>query len=241
LYFSNKVTKIRNTYKFTGFKKSHSYTFSLPPGYTCPFKGSCIDYCYAIWNSQFRLKRQLVEKHNYYLLYKALTNGGVPAGFELIKDSIPGNTKLVRINDSGDYFCYSYMESWFRVAHYRKDILFYSYTKSLPFLYKLSKEHRIPENLRFIVSLDCNIKAISYISKLSKLGFRKCIILKTIGDYKRYKHIPFNGGEREAIYGKGDFKIAIHGAVNRFKVGTTEYRARKFYMELGRKLNIDVC
>ena len=241
LFFSNNVSKIRDTYKFTGFKKAHSYSFSIPPAYTCPYAGDCINYCYAIWNSNFRLKRQKTEKHNYALLYKALTNGSVTAAYELIINSIPKNAKLIRINDSGDFFSQNYLNSWIEVSQYREDIIFYAYTKSLPYLYHSNKKYNLPDNLRFTISLDCNNDAIPYINKLSKLGFKKCYILRTIEDHKIYKNLPFNGGEKEAIYGSSDFKIAIPGAINRFKVDSQEYKARKFYLDLGKQLNIEVC
>jgi len=242
LYFSNNNGKLRKTSQFTGYKKDWSYTFSLPAGFTCPFAGTCINYCYALWNNNFRHEYNNCNKHNYYLIYNNLINNGVNGAINIILQSIPSNAHLIRINESGDYFLYKYLLAWSEVAKIRKDIIFYSYTKSLPYLYQfLSRGGELSDNFKIVMSLDCSPEAKLFIPKLKRLGVRAVHILRTEEDYYNTLELPFNNNERESIYGSGDFKIAIHGAINRFKIGTPEYHGLRFFNKLQNTLDVSIC
>jgi hypothetical protein len=57
--------------------------------------------------------------------------------------------KTIRIHESGDFYNQEYLDKWISVAHARKDILFYCYTRS----YLLDFSER-PENMIARVSID---------------------------------------------------------------------------------------
>jgi hypothetical protein len=50
----------------------------------------------------------------------------------LILNSLPTDARLVRLHVSGDFFSDNYFLAWMDVAEVRPEILFYTYTKSLP-------------------------------------------------------------------------------------------------------------
>ena len=132
------------------------YTFSLPAGYSCPFAKDCLSKanrksgkiadgkdikfrCYsASTESLYNNVRRSRWKN-----YKLVRNKSKEELVKLILSSLP-NAKIIRIGVSGDFFSQEYFDSWLIVAKQRKDILFYAYTKALPFWIKRLKD--MPEN-----------------------------------------------------------------------------------------------
>jgi hypothetical protein len=64
--------------------------------------------------------------------------------FDLIDSALPKNAGIVRIHSAGDYFSPEYFDAWLAVARLNPDILFYSYTKALP--YWVNRISMIPDN-----------------------------------------------------------------------------------------------
>ncbi len=62
----------------------------------------------------------------------------------LIFLSIPSKASIVRIHVAGDFFSQAYFDAWLAVAKNNPDVLFYAYTKSLPYWVKRIGE--IPPN-----------------------------------------------------------------------------------------------
>ena len=65
---------------------------------------------------------------------------------DMINQSLPTNTGIVRIHVAGDLFSQQYMEAWYSVAVANPDKLFYAYTKSLRFWVGAITELPILEN-----------------------------------------------------------------------------------------------
>ena len=144
---------------FKGNKKLNKdiYTFSLPAGYCCPFAKLClsrankktgkikdgpnIEYrCYsASTESLFKNVRKSRWRN-----FNLLKNKSKEEMIELILMSLPNKAKYVRIHISGDYYNQDYFDAWLMVAKIKSKVLFYSYTKCLPFWIKRLKQ--IPEN-----------------------------------------------------------------------------------------------
>jgi len=62
---------------------------------------------------------------------------------------------ILRLHDSGDFYSIAYLNKWIEIAKANKDVIFYAYTKSIPF-FKRSKEmdttFLLPKNLIIIFS-----------------------------------------------------------------------------------------
>ena len=151
----NLLTQNRKLKNTSLINKARILNFSLPAYKTqnnkmvCPFAKDCVKYCYA-------------QKGNYRFpsVKKGLNNR-----YELSKKDefitiMNANILLerpthVRIHDSGDFYSVDYLNKWVQIAKDNKDVIFYAYTKSIPF-FKLTKEMNtnflLPKNLIIIFS-----------------------------------------------------------------------------------------
>jgi len=158
---------------------------SLPVGYTCKFAGKCKTFvdrnrkpnpktgkltksmgdftCYA-GNAEARHPHvQKSRWANKDLLDKFDEKGKVDLILRSLDYHEKRNKKIevFRIHEAGDFYSLEYFDAWLEVARQRPDILFYAYTKSLPFWLKRKKD--IPKNMKLIASyggkFDDEIKA----------------------------------------------------------------------------------
>ena len=144
--------KLKNT---SLMNRARILNFSLPAYKTqnnkmvCPFAKDCVKYCYA-------------QKGNYR--YPSVKKG-LNNRYELSKKDefitiMNANILLerpthVRIHDSGDFYSVEYLNKWVQIAKDNKEVIFYAYTKSIPF-FKRTKEMNtnflLPKNLIIIFS-----------------------------------------------------------------------------------------
>lgn len=126
-------------------------TFSLLSGHTCPYAKDCLSMAIADDNgrrtiqdglhTQFRCfsASQEVLFTNVYNTRKAngelvkLAAQSVNDATQAILANIPKCAGIIRIHVGGDFKTKAYMEAWIMAAHLRPNLLFYAYTKSLPF------------------------------------------------------------------------------------------------------------
>ena len=150
----------------------HINTFSLPAGLTCPFAGECKSWiekaetggyivkrkveglnpgsysCFAaLAEARYKNLRDMVQ-HNWNLL-KECANKEKDTS-ELIINSIFNNVteNFVRIHVSGDFFNQAYFNAWCNAVKEFPNIVFYAYTKSIPFWVNALRENpnKIPNN-----------------------------------------------------------------------------------------------
>ncbi len=141
------------------------FIFSTPAGHFCPFASECLSKanretgkitdgketvfrCYAA--SQEGLFKQVRTNRwrNGELLKKETTLEGL---IKLIELSLPVRIGIVRIHESGDFYSQMYFDAWLQVARNNPNIIFYAYTKSLPFWVRRLAE--IPSNMRLNASV----------------------------------------------------------------------------------------
>lgn len=152
--------------------KIDHWQLNLPSGHTCPFADKCLgkvsrttgkleepekgegDYrCYSASLEALRKDAAKVRFNNFDLL---LTKKTADEMSNLIVNSIdsqlPRSEKIFRLHEGGDFFNQTYFDAWIKTAdHYSGDIVFYAYTKSLP--YWINRMESIPENLRLVASV----------------------------------------------------------------------------------------
>jgi hypothetical protein len=61
----------------------------------------------------------------------------------------------VRIHDSGDFYSIEYLLKWVDIANTNKEVIFYAYTKSIPFFkgtFQGKPIIKVPDNLKIIFS-----------------------------------------------------------------------------------------
>ena len=146
-------TKMKKTSKENNAK---IFNFSIPAyktesgKVTCPFAKECIKYCYAQKGNytRFPIVKQLMEKK-----YETTKKDN----FILLMNEEIEKKKAthIRIHDSGDFYSVKYLQKWIDIATQNPDIIFYAYTKSIPF-FKGAKGGkptiRRPKNLKIILS-----------------------------------------------------------------------------------------
>lgn len=120
------------------------------------------------------------REENGHILYLAAQDYKIAAN-ELEK-VLPKNAGIIRIHVGGDYPTKAYMEAWIELASRRKDILFYSYTKSLPFWILLRSKIKKLKNFILTASYGGykdklitkhrlrSVKVVQSVSEAKKLG-----------------------------------------------------------------------
>jgi len=146
-------SKLKKTSKTTGKK---IFNFSIPAyktksgKKTCPFAKECVKFCYAQKGNYTRFPKIQDLMEQKYKISK--TNTFIPLmNEEIIKKKVTH----IRIHDSGDFYSINYLLKWIQIANTNKDVIFYAYTKSIPF-FKGAKAGKptvkIPNNLKIIFS-----------------------------------------------------------------------------------------
>jgi hypothetical protein len=142
-----KKTSIKNNARVLNFSLP---AYKSKKGKTiCPFAKDCIKYCYAQkGNYTFPSVRKGLNRR--YELTK--TNEFIPMMNATITLERPTH---VRIHDSGDFYSIDYLNKWLQIANDNKDVIFYAYTKSIPFFKGAIQGKpiiKVPENLKIIFS-----------------------------------------------------------------------------------------
>ncbi len=140
--------------------KRKVYSFDLISGYSCPHANECFSKVAVDANG----KKSIVDgPHTLFRCFSASQEVVFPAVYKnrkanfdglrgktddemvtAILADMPKNVGVVRIHVAGDFFNQSYFDAWLMIAERRSDVLFYAYTKSLP--YWIARKNLIPEN-----------------------------------------------------------------------------------------------
>jgi hypothetical protein len=171
--FSAANTKLKKLYKVESLKKwltgkRKIYSFDLLSGWSCPAANACkskviIDEngkrkiqdgpetqfrCFSASQEALYPNVYNLRKANFDALINAQTGKAIK---DLIQAAFPKNAGIVRIHVAGDFFSKAYMWAWLQIAIENPHILFYAYTKQIPFLLEL-QSMGIPDNLVFTAS-----------------------------------------------------------------------------------------
>lgn len=135
------------------------FMFNLLSGITCPGARDCHSWvnqntgkiqdgphckfrCFSA-SQEIAPNVLLARLRNLNLLRQASTVSGMA---KLVEDSIATiAATIIRIHTAGDFFSQDYFDAWLAVAVRRPEVLFYAYTKSLPFW--VARLGSIPSNL----------------------------------------------------------------------------------------------
>jgi hypothetical protein len=194
---------------------------SLPAGHSCPFAKDCRSCahretgkiqdgphtqfrCYAANTEALFSNVRVGRWNNFEAVKEAKTTLQIAA---LLDRSIPlrkGKTKLVRFHQSGDFFNQAYFDAWLLVARQNPDLLFYGYTKALPFWVKRLGE--IPVNFKLVAS-----RGGTHDHLIEEHGLRSVRVVLSEREAKRKWKLPIDHDDTHAWKYDGDFAIVIHG------------------------------
>lgn len=162
--FSPANTKLKRLYSIPELapflsRKRKIYSFDLLSGHSCPFADKCLSKAVATEsgrriqdgpNTEFRCysASQEVLFTGVYNLRKgnfdALRGKSAKEMFSILESALPKNAGVIRMHAAGDFFSQDYFDAWLALAKLNPDILFYGYTKALP--YWVNRIGMIPEN-----------------------------------------------------------------------------------------------
>ena len=146
MMLTNNNTKLKKSSKLNN---AMIYAFDIPAyktktgKITCPFADKCVKYCYAQKGAYTWSPAQNKHNENY--------NTTKQDNFiDIIQDEINRKRKIthVRVHSSGDYYSPKYLNKWVTIARNNPEIIFYSYTKSIPLVNKID----LPNNYIMIFS-----------------------------------------------------------------------------------------
>lgn len=211
----SKLYKVRELQKYVKGKKI--YSFDLLAGHTCPYAKDCkssvvdgkivdgpdTDYrCYAA-SLEVIFKNVYIKHENNTVQVKGKSKDEIVG---LIKANLPKDAGIIRIHSSGDFFNQVYFDAWLEIAKTHKDILFYAYTKALPFWVKHLNE--IPYNLVLTASYGGRKD-----SMIAEYNLRSVKVVESTYQARK-KGLPVDTNDshavRPSIRGQS-FALVIHG------------------------------
>ncbi len=189
---------------------------SLPAGWTCNGAKDCLSRanrltgkltdgkdvkfrCYAASSENLFANVRKGRWNNFELL----RGKTIPQMTELISRSLPRKIKLCRIHASGDFFSQDYFDAWIEVAKQFPAIVFYAYTKALP--YWVNRLNEIPNNLRLVASLGGRFDEMVKVYNL-----RRVEVVFSVQAAKDDK-LPIDHDDSLAWKTKGNFALLLHG------------------------------
>jgi hypothetical protein len=124
---------------------------------------------------------------------------------KLIEDGVTNRRKikLVRFHQSGDFFNQAYFDAWLLVAQQHPELIFYGYTKALPFWAK--RLHAVPANMKLVAS-----RGGTHDSLISMFGLRSA---KVVFSEKEAIDLGLEIDHDDSLVWQGnkDFAILLHG------------------------------
>ena len=163
--FTAELRRKALVFSYENAKLKGTYTFSLPSGYSCPAACKCLakadrltgrltngpEQVYRCFSASQETVYPVVRDirwHNFDLLKEA---DNVESMVNLILESLPANAQVIRIHVGGDFFSQAYFDAWLKVAILRPEVIFYAYTKSVPFW--VTRQTEIPANFKLNASM----------------------------------------------------------------------------------------
>ena len=180
-YLTNTNSKIKKTAQINGVRL---YEFNLPAVSSCPFADSCKSICYAD-KGTFKFPNVQAKYNANYELTKDTKLFIKTIHKELIKKRV----EFVRIHSSGDFYSLKYLRSWIVLAVNNPHIVFYGYTKSIPFFKSVTP----PPNFIFCFSTGGKM------DHLIKDTDKPAVIFDTKEDLKKARFIDCSVNDMKMI------------------------------------------
>lgn len=219
-------------------------TFSIMSGHNCPYAKECHskavelpDGRYAIEDGPFNkfrcfsasqevlfpnVRKQRQENGRIVELAAQSIDDAV----ETIVSQLPRKCGIMRIHVGGDFKTQAYFDTWLEVARVRKDIVFYAYTKSLPFWVK--RLGSIPSNLVLTAS-EGGFKD----SLIAQYGLRFAKVVFSKSEARKLK-LPIDHDDSHAIKNGKSFALLLHGIQPKGTAAATALKKLKGVGSYGR-------
>ncbi len=193
-------------------------SISLLSGYACPAAHNCLakvdlktkklvdgpNQVYRCFSASQEVLFPLTfaqRKSNFDILRSLKTSEEMA---EAIQASLPNpKKKIIRLHVAGDFFNQTYFDAWLLVAKNNPGLLFYAYTKSLPFW--ISRLGQIPSNLKLTAS-----KGGRFDHLIPQYGLKFSQVV-TSTDEAMMMGLPIDHDDSNAYSHDKNFTILVHG------------------------------
>lgn len=208
------------------------WTFSLLAGHSCPGADKCMARvnltthlledgpkqefrCFSATQEVAFSNTRKAHQHNFEKLRGCATTQEM---VELLIRSLPKKAMTIRVHVSGDFFNQRYFDAWQAVAALRPSVLFYAYTKSIPFwAAHVAKQGKTSPNFRLTASIGGRYDAFILPWMVTAL------VVEHPSEARKLK-LPIDHDDRYAQKATRNFALLLHGAQ---KPGTKQSRALK--------------
>lgn len=196
------------------------FSFDLLSGYSCPHARLCMSKavetpdglrvkdgphtkfrCFSASQEAIYKNTYKLRKANFEAIKAAKTT---PRILELLESSLPKNAGIIRFHVAGDFFSYSYFLAVVELAKRNPSIVFYTYTKAVPFVEKFGVEN-LPTNLRINLSMGGR-----HDSKVQDIGLPVARVVFSESEAERHGWEIDHTDEHAARENRRDFSILIH-------------------------------
>jgi len=125
---------------------------------------------------------------------------------EIVLRSIPPDATIVRVKEGGDFMTQAEFDGWMLATKSAPEVLFYAYTKSLPFW--IRRRDEIPENFKLIASYGGKWDAL-----IDDYGLRSVRIVDDAEEAERLGlSISSAWDDKTAYTTDKSFAILVHGS-----------------------------
>ncbi len=225
--FSPANAKLRKLYSVRSLAKylkggKKIYSFDILSGHSCPYANECLAKVHEDENG----KRKLTDGPNtVFRCFSASQEVIYPAVYDMRKanldslrgkswlaiardliTNIPDNAGIVRLHVGGDFINQAYFDAWVAVATACPDILFYGYTKSLP--YWVNRIATVPNNLILTASRGGRMDHM-----ISQYNLRSAKVVLSVSEARKLG-LPIDHNDSHAAVPANrynDFALLIHG------------------------------
>ena len=216
--------KLRKLELATGKKV---FAFSLLSGYSCPYAKECLSKAVDVDG-----RRHIEDgQHMRFRCFSASEEALFPAVYnhrknnldlaksitcDDIEAALPAKAEIVRIHVAGDFLSSNYMLEWIKTARNNRDVIFYAYTKSLPFWLKHRK--LIDDTPNFVLTA-------SYGGWRDELITKHKLRSAVVVNYPQDTMLEIDDNDTHAAlpeYRHQDFALLLHGVQRK---GTVEAKA----------------
>ena len=235
LNFAPANQKLKSLQKLTGKKL---FSFSVLSGHTCPGAKDCQSFaietpqglrirdgkktdfrCFSASQEVLFKNVYLSRKQNTEIIAVAAKSPGIAAGF--ISNNIPKKAEIIRIHVGGDFKTLNYFNAWILTAKMNPNILFYAYTKSIPFWVKLN--HTIPDNFILTASMGGKYDDVAIM-----YNFKSATVYDSLADVPVNMEIDHD--DSLALLGKSHFALLVHGT-QKNKKAKSGYGKKGFWVK----------
>lgn len=219
-----KLRKLYNVPRLQRWLKNNRkvYSFDLLSGHSCPFAKDCLakvviqddgkkklvdgpDTEFRCFSASQEVIFPGVYNHRSGH-FEALRGKTTAEMAHILIDMLPKDAGIVRIHVAGDFFNQAYFDAWMYVAFVNPDILFYAYTKSLP--YWVNRIAGIPDNLVLTASRGGRMDHM-----IEEYELRSVKVVFSEAEAKKLK-LPIDHDDSHAAIPRSrnkDFALLIHG------------------------------